>query len=224
LAAIKKPRIFVNFKTYKEGSGKQAELMAKCLFTASASRTVLVVQNADLYRVSRNVSMPVFAQHIDAAGYGQFTGHDVAGTLKDNGASGVLINHSEDRLAINEIKTAIKMCRDANLTSLVCAKNQAEAAKIARLRPDIVAIEPPELIATGIAVSRAKPAVVTKTVKAVKKVNKKILVLCGAGITTGEDVKKAIELGCSGVLVASAIMKSKKPKSVLQEFVAALPK
>src|SRR5437773_3104707 len=43
-------------------------------------------------------------------------------------------------------------------------------------------------------------------------------VLCGAGITTSEDVSKAIQLGTEGVLVASSVVKSKKPDIVLSDM------
>ncbi|MEM2175414.1 MAG: triose-phosphate isomerase, partial [Candidatus Micrarchaeia archaeon] len=44
-------------------------------------------------------------------------------------------------------------------------------------------------------------------------------VICGAGISKGEDVKKAMELGTVGVLVSSAIVKSKNPEKVLREMI-----
>ncbi|RLG06224.1 MAG: triose-phosphate isomerase, partial [Thaumarchaeota archaeon] len=81
--------------------------------------------------------------------------------------------------------------------------------------PEILAIEPPELIGTGIPVSKAKPEVVTGAVEAVKRINPRVHVLCGAGISTGDDVAKAIELGTEGVLLASAYVKAKDPKKLL---------
>jgi triosephosphate isomerase len=224
LAVLERRRIFVNFKTYEHGSGRKSGILAEKLARVSRGRAVLIVQNTDLYRVSRAVGIPVFAQHMDAVGQGQFTGHDTALTLKENGASGVLINHSEDRKNLSEIKSCILLCRKAKMKSLVCAARSSDVAKIAALRPDMIAIEPPELIGTGIAVSRANPQIVIRSVKAIRKTSKKTIVLCGAGISAAEDVKKAIELGCDGVLLASAVMKAKKPEKVLSEFVNALPK
>ena len=94
--------------------------------------------------------------------------------------------------------------------------------KIAEFSPDFLAYEPPELIGTGIPVSKTKPEVVRRTVEIVKRVNPKVKVLCGAGISSGEDVKKALELGTKGVLVASAVVKAKDPKSVLEDFCEAI--
>ena len=49
-----------------------------------------------------------------------------------------------------------------------------------------------------------------------------IIPLCGAGIVSGEDVKKAIELGTRGVLVASSIVKSKDPCRAASSMAKAL--
>ena len=92
------------------------------------------------------------------------------------------------------------------------------SAAVAYLHPDIISIEPPELIGTGVAVSKAKPDAVTDTIKMVRKVNTEAVILCGAGISHGEDVAVALKLGAQGVLVASGIVKAKNPYMVMLEF------
>ncbi|MBU2560167.1 triose-phosphate isomerase, partial [archaeon] len=88
----------------------------------------------------------------------------------------------------------------------------------AEMGPTSIAIEPPELIGSGIPVSKADPGIVSDSVAAVENINKDIIVLCGAGISTGEDVKAAIELGAKGVLLASGVVKAGDPKSVLLDL------
>jgi triosephosphate isomerase len=88
----------------------------------------------------------------------------------------------------------------------------------------MLAVEPPELIGTGVPVSKAKPEVVSGTVELVKEINSDMVVLCGAGITRGEDVAAALRLGTEGVLVASGVVKAKDPYRVLLEFAEALIK
>ena len=85
-----------------------------------------------------------------------------------------------------------------------------------------VAVEPPELIGTGIPVSQAQPEVVEDSVKEVKSINKNVKVLCGAGITTGDDMKAAMDLGADGVLLASGIIKAESPKDALIDLVSKL--
>jgi triosephosphate isomerase len=113
---------------------------------------------------------------------------------------------------------AIRLAREKGLVSCVCANNPSVSAAVAALKPDVVSVEPPELIGTGIPVSKAQPEVVTNTVKLVREVNAEVTILCGAGISRGEDVAAALKLGTQGVLVASGIVKAKDPYSMLREF------
>ena len=86
------------------------------------------------------------------------------------------------------------------------------------MHPDITSVEPPELIGTGIPVSKAKPEIVTDTVRLVHKVAPEMTILCGAGISQAQDVSIALKLGTRGVLVASGIVKAKDPYSVMRAF------
>ncbi|MEM3979940.1 MAG: triose-phosphate isomerase [Ignisphaera sp.] len=103
----------------------------------------------------------------------------------------------------------------------MCADTPTAAAAVATINPTALAVEPPELIGTGIAVSKAKPEIVTNTVAKVRAINKDVIILTGAGISSAEDVEAAIKLGTAGVLVASAIMKAKDPEKVIKEMVQA---
>jgi triosephosphate isomerase len=47
-----------------------------------------------------------------------------------------------------------------------------------------------------------------------------VKVLCGAGISKGEDLKAAMELGSVGVLLASGIVKAEDPKAALEDLVS----
>ncbi|MCX6777030.1 MAG: triose-phosphate isomerase, partial [Candidatus Micrarchaeota archaeon] len=105
----------------------------------------------------------------------------------------------------------------AGIETLLCADSVEEAKKIATLSPSYIAVEPPELIGSGISVSKAKPEIVSDAVSEVKRINN-IPVLCGAGVSTGVDVRKAVELGASGVLLASAFVKASNPKAVLLDM------
>lgn len=193
---------------------KQAEKVSK----ETGVSIVVVPQFADIRRVAEAVEIPVFAQHLDPIKPGSYTGHVLAESIKDAGAVGTLINHSERRLTLIDIDATVALAREKALISCVCVNNPRVSAAAAALKPDIVSIEPPELIGTGIAVSRVQPEVVTSTVKLVRSVNPDVTILCGAGISHGEDVATAIRLGTQGVLVASAVVTAKDPYSVLHEF------
>ncbi len=214
-----KPVIVVNFKTYERATGRRAFALArKIAEVAKSTKTSWIVcpQHADLF-MARYLEIPVFAQHVDAVEPGRNTGFVTPYSLRANGVKGSLVNHSEHRMPFKQIALAVELLKKYRLKSIVCANSVREAAKIAKeIKPDYVAVEPPELIGTGISVSQAKPEIVEKAAKAVKRHGIKFL--CGAGISKGEDVRKAVELGADGVLVASAIANSSSPARVIKDF------
>jgi triosephosphate isomerase len=219
------PVIIVNFKTYLESTGKRAVELAKKaekVYRETGIYVGVAPQLADLSAVAQAVEIPVFAQHIDPIKPGGYTGHVLAEAVKEAGAIGTLINHSERRLKLSDIDEIVKLAREKGLMSVVCANNPSTSVAVSSLNPDLVAIEPPELIGTGIPVSKAQPEIVSGTVQLVREVNKKITILCGAGISHGEDVSAALKLGTEGVLVASGIVKAKDPYAIILEFAEAM--
>ena len=221
---MKLPVIVVNFKTYRQSSGKNAVKLARICEKVSKktkSSIIVAVQAADISEIARTVKIPVYAQHVDNISYGKNTGFIFPETVKAAGASGTLLNHAEHKLDYKTLAATINSCRKLKLTTVVCAANNREAVAVAKMKPDVIAIEPPELIGTGISVSKAKPQFIKSGVKAVHKI-KKIPVICGAGISTGQDVKRALQLGTVGVLPASAIDTAGNPEAVVKDLVTGL--
>jgi len=213
--------LFVNFKTYEEATGSKAVELAKIcekMANQTGKKIILVVQAADIYRVSQAVKLDVFSQHADEADYGSNTGHIIIDALKQAGASGTILNHSENRILMAKIKAVVGKCKKKKFKVLVCAQNAEEVGEIAELNPDYVAYEPPELIGGDISVSTAKPEVIEESLKAAGKVP----LIVGAGIKRMEDVRKSIEIGAKGVLVASGIVKAKDPEKALRDLAAGL--
>ena len=215
------PIVILNYKTYLESSGMNALELAHDLESAASESGITMVaapQAADIYRISEETSIPIFAQHIDPISPGGHTGSNLINTLIDAGISGSLINHSENRMKLADIDEVVKLCKANGIESCVCTNNIETSKAIAALAPTAVAVEPPELIGTGIPVSQAQPEVVEE----VKAINKDVKVLCGAGITTGDDMKAAMDLGADGVLLASGIIKAESPKEALLDLVSKL--
>ena len=224
---VRTPFVLVNFKTYLQSTGKNALKLAKIAEKVSLETEICIgvaPQYVDIPKITKEVSIPVFAQHIDPISPGRNTGHILAEAIKEAGAVGTIINHSERRLKLTEIEKVIKRVAEVKLISLVCIGSPRLSRKIAGFHPNMVAVEPPELIETGISVSKVKPEVVSRTVELVKSVDPKIVVLCGAGVSTGDDVEAALKLGTEGVLVASGVVKAKDPYKVLLEFAESITK
>jgi triosephosphate isomerase (TIM) len=217
------PLVILNFKTYLESTGEKAMLLARASQQVAQETGVnmaVAPQGADLWRLSQEVEIPVLAQHIDPVDAGGHTGSMLTECAKEAGASGTLINHSEQRMELADIDTVIRKTTAAKMTSVVCTNNVETSAAAAALKPDFVAIEPPELIGSGIPVSQAEPEIVEGSVAAIKAINPNVRVLCGAGISTGDDMKAALELGSEGVLLASGIILASDPKQALLDLVS----
>lgn len=218
---MRTPVTIVNFKTYSESTGDNALKLAKAVKevrSETCKEIIVAPQFSDIYPVAK-VGVPVFAQHIDSIAPGSHTGHVLAEAVKEAGAIGTIINHSERQLELAEIEAAINTARRVGLLTVVCANDVEKALAVAVFKPDFVAVEPPELIGSGIPVSRANPEIVSGTVKAVQNVAPDVGVLCGAGISKGEDVRAALDLGTKGVLLASGIVKAQDPKKALTQLV-----
>ncbi|MEM0101231.1 MAG: triose-phosphate isomerase [Candidatus Methanomethylicaceae archaeon] len=219
------PLLLINFKTYTEALGNKGLNLAKIAEKIAMEYNVCIAvapQFVDIKTIAENVSIPIFAQHVDSYEPGAYTGHITPESIKEAGAHGTLLNHSERRLRLDEIEASLNRCKEINLICCICAGNEKIAKALSILNPDIIAIEPPELIGTGISVSKAKPEIVKNSVESIKKINPNVHVLCGAGITNASDISKAIELGSEGVLIASGIVKSKNPEDLLRQFAKVL--
>ena len=216
----------INFKNYDSISGSRSLELAKIAAKISRKHKIKIVVCPPQHVISEitKVSIPVFAQHVDNKEIGSTTGYIVPELVKKSKVSGSLVNHSEHRLASKDIKELVSRLKVLKMTSVVCVKNVSEARKYAKLNPDYIAIEPPELIGTGKAVSKEKPEVIIKSVRAVKDAKNSTRLLCGAGIISGNDVARALELGANGILVASGIVKAKNWERVIEEFSMAFVK
>lgn len=214
------PLILVNFKSYNEALGNRAIKLAEYARRVTEETGIMIgvaPQYVDLREISK-LKIPTFAQHVDPIEPGSHTGHVTLESVMDAGAEGVIINHSEHKMILSDINFIIKKAKQLNLTTVVCADTVEASIAVSALKPDIVAIEPPELIGTGRAVSKVNPDIVRNAVVGIKNVSKDVHVLCGAGITNGEDVYAAIKLGAEGVLLASGVVKSSDPYKVLLEM------
>jgi len=216
----------INFKNYEEISGANASKLAKIAEKISKKYRIkiAVVPPQHLLSEIAKYSIPVLAQHVDVANAGSTTGFIVPEIIKKSKVSGSLINHSEHRISEKDIRELVSRLKKLGMISVVCVKDISEAKKYAKLNPDYIAIEPPELIGTGKAVSKEKPQVITKSVMAVKQAKNSTNLLCGAGIVSGKDVAKAMQLGAKGILVASGIIKAKNWNSIVEEFALAISK
>ena len=205
--------VLINLKAYPCDPVEIGSIAAE-VAADTGVRIAVAPQAADLAAVAET-GAETWAQHVSSVEHGSHTGSTLAEAASRAGAEGTLLNHSERRLRLADADGSLRAAERAGLETIVCANNPRQIAAAARLDPDFVAVEPPELIGTGTPVSKANPDVVTDSVDAASGTP----VLCGAGISTGEDLVAASDLGAEGVLLASGVAKADDPRGALESLV-----
>ena len=219
------PIIIVNLKTYEQGYGADGFELCKIMEDISIEHNVnlaAAVSAIDLVDYSDNLKIPIFAQHINGINYGSHTGSILPEAVRYSGAIGTLVNHAECQMNWEDIEATISRCRELGLLTVLCTADVEATKRGATLNPDMLAVEPPELIGGEISVSTAKPEVIRDSVSAVNQINPGIPVLCGAGVKDKADVSKALSLGSQGILLASGVVKSSEPRKVLIDLIQGL--
>ena len=212
--------IIVNFKTYPEVTlGDNAIKLAQIcqeVFNQYQVPIILCVQATDIYKVSQAVTLPVFAQHIDPIDPGKNTGFISAKAIKENGAQGVMINHSEHRIGLPTIEKTLTIARQENLQTLVCVENSSEGQQIDQWQPDMLALEDPVLIGGNESIVYNEAG--KQKVLAFVSAGIKAKTLVGAGVKNQDDIRASLQLGAAGVLLASGITLATDPKAVLVDL------
>ncbi|MFB6159587.1 MAG: triose-phosphate isomerase [Haloferacaceae archaeon] len=210
--------VLVNLKAYDVDPTAIATA-ARDAAAAHDARVAVAPQTAHLDRVAAT-GVETWAQHVAPVDAGSHTGSTLAESVTDAGAAGTLVNHSERRLRLADVDGAVRAADRAGLRSVVCANSPRQVRAAAALGPDAVAVEPPELIGGDVSVSTADPELIEASVAAVEAVDPGVDLYCGAGVSTGDDVRAAAELGADGVLLASAVAKADDPGAVLEDLVS----
>ena len=227
-------RYFIlNTKNYPDISGERFDALSK-IFEGLAEEEeyrfgiefFLSVPAFTISHTTQKYSkIRVLAQHVDDAEMGATTGFLVPQMARSFGARGSLINHSEHRLPIDQIQNIVKKLREMNLISIVCARDDVEVRRFSEFSPDFIAIEPPELIGTGVAVSKARPELIRdsrKMLESSKPRDSFTKLICGAGIVDGNDARSAVELGAEGILVASGVIKAADWRGKISELASGI--
>ncbi len=221
--SVSETLVVVNFKTYQEAHGASAVSLARIMEGIETNaRLVAAVSPLDLAQVVQAApNLEVWCQHIDPIGFGSNTGWINPDTAIHWGATGTLINHAEHKVSLEHVAMLLDQVPE-DFQVCACAADTEEARALAALVPTYVAVEPPELIGGDVSVTSADPGIVSRTADAVRETDERVGVLCGAGVKTGEDVEMAVELGTSGVLLASGVTKAADQESSLRDLVSLL--
>jgi len=220
-------RVFINFKTYPQGTGREAIELAKILRQAqdkfASVKIIPVVQTVDVFRIRQAVDIPVWVQHVDWQPQGQYTGWVNLEAVSEAGAEGTLLNHSEHPIPQGTIKQILSKIQNSkfktqNFEVMVCCKTLGQMERLVKLKPDFVGYEISELIGGEVSITDSNP----KAIKHAVELCGKIPLIVGAGVHQAEDLKKAMDLGAKGVLVSSAVVLAENPRQKLEDLISKL--
>ena len=214
--------LFINFKTYEEGTGKNALELIKILeevAETSQIKIIPVVQTTDIKEAVGVSKLEIWTQSVDPVDFGAHTGSILPESVLEDGAAGTFLNHSEKKFAdIESLKITVTRCNEIGLKTLVFASGLDELRLILELNSTYVAYEPSEFIGSmTTSVTSAQPDIILKAVETAKTHNLPLIV--GAGIHSQADVRKSLELGATGIAVAKDILKAQAPKKELLDLI-----
>lgn len=177
---------------------------------------IFIAPYTEIRRIVENTSrIFVFAPYMDTLRPGRGIADVLPEALKDAGAKGVMLNHSERPMSLRQIKETIDRANELGLITFACADSIQETKAIAQFQPDIINPEPSELIGTNQA---SDMSYVVETLKVVKELYPDILVEQAAGITTGAQIYDFIMAGNDAAGSASGILNSSDPFKLLDEM------
>lgn len=208
--------IFLALKTYKQSTGDQVIRLlssVKKIITETNVSIIAVAQATDIYRIRKELDIEVWAQHVDPIDPGKNTGWISPYSVKEAGATGVLINHSEHKLKEEVIIKTVKKARQHNLKIILIGQTVEMVKKFDSFDIDFLSFEKEDLIASPVSMIDQQE----ETIKSLVKIVKHPLII-GAGINDGEDTRKSKAAGAVGVLMATYFVTAPDPEKKLREL------
>lgn len=209
--------IFLSFKTYKEATGDNAIYLCqiiKKVINEFKIPIIPAVQPTDIYRIKKEVGIEVWAQHMDPIDPGRNMGWLSPYSLKEAGASGVVINHSEHKTTDDNVKKILDKAKEYQLKTIVIGFDPDTVIKYDSWGPDYISYEKEESIATGESMIKTEKENIKKLVSVLKRP-----LIIGAGISNTNDIKEAVKLGAKGVIISSSFVLAENPEEKLKELV-----
>lgn len=210
--------IFLSLKTYKESTGNAVINLLSSVGKVSRESgiTILpVAQPTDIYRIKKELGIEVWAQHMDPIDPGRNMGWLSPYALKDAGATGVVINHSEHEVDKETIGKTLAKAKEYGLKTLLIGHSIEDVIEFDSLGADYVSYERADMIGGGVSMLTQEEEGVKKLVSVLRNP-----LIIGAGVATGKDIKQAVALGAKGAILASAFVLSKNPEETLCELVS----
>lgn len=208
--------IFLALKTYKQSTGDAViKLLSsvKKIIRETGVPIIAVAQATDIYRIKKELEIEVWAQHVDPIDPGKNTGWISPYSIKQTGAAGVLINHSEHKLDKDIVVKTIDKAKEYGLKTLLIGQTPEMVLDYDQLDINYISYEKEDLIA-------GKISMINQQEESIKQLIKKLKhpLIIGAGINDGGDTKKSKLVGAAGVLMATYFVTALDPEAKLREL------
>lgn len=205
--------------------GDEVLALAKAADRASKNYNVPIIFTTPYTEIRRVVeateNLLVCAPHMDPIPIGRGLADILPESIAATGAHGVMLNHAERPVTYDTLARTIKRADEVGLFSIVCTNTIEEVKAVALLKPNIIVAEPTNLIGTG---KMSDMEYVSASISAVKEINPGILVLQGAGISSGKDVYKVILSGAEATGSSSGIIEAIDREAMIDEMIHAVRK
>lgn len=208
--------IILSLKTYKEATGEAAIKLLSSVKKISEETGVKIIpaaQPTDIYRIKKELGIEVWAQHMDPIEPGKNMGWLSPYSLKEAGATGVVINHSEHKTTDENVKKILDKAKEYGLQNVVVAFDVDTVIKYDSWNPDFISYEKEDAIGTGVSMVNQERDNIKKLISVLKRP-----LIIGAGIATGDDVRDAVQVGAVGVIMASRFVLANDPEAKLREL------
>jgi triosephosphate isomerase (TIM) len=220
-ASITPPFFEIGPKTFLDRSALMAVAEAAVVASRRYDVAVIITPPAlDIEAVKHAApTLWVFAQAMDTAKPGTSTGALLPEALSAVGADGVMLNHAERPLNEHALQAAMWRARTAGLLTLVCAKDLNQATHYAAWGPDVILLEPHDLIGTSN--GRYRPSIAAAT-EAIAHIDGRALVMHAGGVGSPEDARAIITQGAAGTGCTTAIVQAPDQPAMTTRMIRAV--
>ncbi|MEI7604444.1 MAG: triose-phosphate isomerase [bacterium] len=211
--------IFINLKTYQNGTGRKAlEFLkqAEAVHQEIGIPITILAQAVDIRLFAENTSLPIWSQHLDNVDYGKNTGWTLPEAVIEAGAKGTMINHAEHKIPLADVSNIVERFKTDNFQIMISTTSPEETIIMDQLKPQYVTYEPQEYIGTKISVVDVAPDIIRNITQ---KIQTPLVI--GAGIHTPQQIVEGLLLGAKGFLISSDILNSDNPPERLKEYMLA---
>lgn len=213
--------LIINFKSFHLYKGSNCIKLAKEIEQISKQNSFPIAICPPIHCLStiiNEVDLPTFSQVVDPLLKGNFTAKMPIETLVDSGATGILL--SDDlSMSLKDSEFILRTARTLKLLTVFISTNVAISAAVSKLDPHGIAFSPPDYASDGTTVASSTLDPIENHIRRIKIENSRVFPICGAGIKTSADIKKAIELGSHGIMLDDQFLQSSDREKRISEFI-----